>query len=288
MPHDRYSLEYREGVPVSPAWKRFIDELRSDRYRANVRRLYGVKGVEFRFHWHYTPRRPRGLAARRPGAGVRQPHLLFQLEALAGRMGRAHAAARRSRGAFARDSAPALSDFDEVIRPECVGNRSLLFSRAASARLARGRRDRVSRRRDAARVHRRDQHDRALLARARLGDRQEARALLTSRSVGGDPSPRASYQRWARPNVSAFMTARRLRLTGLSWNPASPRWSAQLSLPVCPGLRWSFSSIHWIAGHGKRTSKLASSGSGAARSSMQPREWRGPLAADSGKPAARC
>lgn len=140
MPHDRYSLEYSEGVSVSTAWRRFIDELRSERYRANVCRLYGVKGVEFRFHWHYTP----------PGRAV-SPHVdqerefgshifYFNSKRWRDEWG-GHTLLLDDRRRFARDSAPALSDFDEVIRPECAGNRSLLFCRTNLAdRATRGRR----------------------------------------------------------------------------------------------------------------------------------------------------
>jgi hypothetical protein len=54
-PHDRYSLEYEPDTPAPAPWKAFIDELCSDDYRREVRRLLGAKKVEFRFHWHYTP-----------------------------------------------------------------------------------------------------------------------------------------------------------------------------------------------------------------------------------------
>jgi hypothetical protein len=53
-PHDRYSLEYTDDLPVSATWRRFIEELRGERYRRNICRLFAVKDVEFRFHWHYT------------------------------------------------------------------------------------------------------------------------------------------------------------------------------------------------------------------------------------------
>jgi hypothetical protein len=125
-PHDRYSLEYREGVPVSPAWRRFIDELRNDRYRDNIRRLYGVKGVEFRFHWHFTPRgravSPHVDQEREFGSHI----FYFNSKRWRDEWG-GHTLLLDDRRCFARDSAPALSDFDEVIRAECVGNRSLLF-----------------------------------------------------------------------------------------------------------------------------------------------------------------
>ena len=129
-PHDRYSLEYSDGVPVSPAWKQFIDELRGDRYRASILRLYGVKGVEFRFHWHYTP----------PGRAV-SPHVdqerefgshifYFNSKRWRDEWG-GHTLLLDDHRRFHRDSAPTLAEFDEVIRAECVGNRSLLFRNRA-------------------------------------------------------------------------------------------------------------------------------------------------------------
>lgn len=54
-PHDRYSLEYTPDAEVPAPWREFIQELCSDRYRDNICRLFDVKGIEFRFHWHYTP-----------------------------------------------------------------------------------------------------------------------------------------------------------------------------------------------------------------------------------------
>jgi hypothetical protein len=54
-PHDRYSLEYRPGLPVPRPWREFIEELRGDRYRLHIAKLMGGRKVVFRFHWHYTP-----------------------------------------------------------------------------------------------------------------------------------------------------------------------------------------------------------------------------------------
>ncbi|HKA13756.1 MAG TPA: hypothetical protein VKH41_01960 [Myxococcota bacterium] len=125
-PHDRYSLEFREGVRVSPAWRTFIDELRSDRYRANVCRLYGVKDVEFRFHWHYTPRgravSPHVDQEREFGSHI----FYFNAKRWQDDWGGHTLLLGDARG-FHRDSAPASADFAEVVRAECVGNRSLLF-----------------------------------------------------------------------------------------------------------------------------------------------------------------
>jgi hypothetical protein len=126
-PHDRYSLEYTDDVPVSATWKRFVAELRGERYRRNICRLFGVKDVEFRFHWHYTE----------PGRAV-SPHVdqerefgshifYFNSKRWLDEWG-GHTLLLDDARRHPRDSAPALGDFDEVIRTECVGNRSLLFN----------------------------------------------------------------------------------------------------------------------------------------------------------------
>ena len=53
--HDRYVLDYEDGMELSPAWSEFVGELRSDRYRDFVCSLLDVSHVRFRFHWHFTP-----------------------------------------------------------------------------------------------------------------------------------------------------------------------------------------------------------------------------------------
>ncbi len=53
--HDRYTLDYKEGMELAQPWQDFIDELRGPKYRKFVARLLNVSQVRFRFHWHYTP-----------------------------------------------------------------------------------------------------------------------------------------------------------------------------------------------------------------------------------------
>jgi len=53
--HDRYVLDYEEGMELPLPWQAFIDELRSDIYRDFICRLLDVASVRFRFHWHFTP-----------------------------------------------------------------------------------------------------------------------------------------------------------------------------------------------------------------------------------------
>ena len=52
-PHDRYILDYEEGVELPEPWAQVMEELLSDTYRKFVCRLLGVKRVRFRFHFHY-------------------------------------------------------------------------------------------------------------------------------------------------------------------------------------------------------------------------------------------
>ena len=53
--HDRYTLEYRPGLPLSPHWDQFLTELQGKPYSNFLKRLFGVKSLELNFHWHYTP-----------------------------------------------------------------------------------------------------------------------------------------------------------------------------------------------------------------------------------------
>lgn len=53
--HDRYVLDYEEGMLLSEPWAQLIAELRGRRYRKFVCSLLDVSDVRFRFHWHFTP-----------------------------------------------------------------------------------------------------------------------------------------------------------------------------------------------------------------------------------------
>lgn len=132
-PHDRYSLEYTEEVEVSPEWRTFIGELRGERYRNAMARLYDAKRIEFRFHWHYTPASasvsPHCDSIREHGS-----HIFYFNDA------------RRwdpdwggqtlvldDGGRLDRDSGPKFEDFDAITTCEAVGNTSMLFNNNAHA-----------------------------------------------------------------------------------------------------------------------------------------------------------
>ncbi|MEM7022699.1 MAG: hypothetical protein AAF637_08880 [Pseudomonadota bacterium] len=130
-PHDRYSLEYEEGMEVPEPWQGFISELRSDTYRDTIARLFNAKDPEFRFHWHYTP----------PGADV-SPHCdskreygshiwYFNKEGEWDPSWGGDTLVLDDGGRFSPDSAPAFEDFDEIITCESEGNRSAIIERSA-------------------------------------------------------------------------------------------------------------------------------------------------------------
>ncbi len=128
-PHDRYSLEYTDGVAVPEPWREFIDELRGDRYRSAMRRLLGGRRLEFRFHWHYTPSScavsPHCDAKRELGS-----HLFyFNTEEDWDPSWGGQTLVLDDGGRFPPRSAPAFDDFDRIITVESMDNRSFFFAR---------------------------------------------------------------------------------------------------------------------------------------------------------------
>ena len=52
--HDRYVLEYTDGMPVAETWQEFIAELRGPEYHDFVCRMLGIQRFDMNFHWHYA------------------------------------------------------------------------------------------------------------------------------------------------------------------------------------------------------------------------------------------
>ena len=125
--HDRYGLEYRPGLQLAPAWQDFIDELAGSTYRRFICRMFGVRAVELRFHWHYTPRgcsvSPHCDAKHKLGS-----HIFYCNPEWNPAWG-GETLILDDGGRFARSSAPRFEDFDQRIVSQTLGNRSLLFQR---------------------------------------------------------------------------------------------------------------------------------------------------------------
>ena len=131
--HDRYVLDFEEGMDLAPPWARFIEELRSDRYRELVCSLLGVSHVRFRFHWHFTP-----------NGGEVSPHCDSK-----GKIGSQIFYLNTPRdwqldwggetvvldddGKFAPENAPSFEDFVAEYPADTRDNRSLIFGRRGNS-----------------------------------------------------------------------------------------------------------------------------------------------------------
>lgn len=132
-PHDRYSLEYEPGMPVPKPWQEFIAELRGDAYRSQIRRLFGVRKIEFRMHWHYTPTgmdvSPHCDSRREHGS-----HLFYfnSAEDWDPAWGGATLVLDDG-GKLDYKTAPTLEEFDAIHEVESIGNYSALMLRTDRA-----------------------------------------------------------------------------------------------------------------------------------------------------------
>jgi len=131
QPHDRYSLEYETGMEVPQPWIEFIEELRSDRYRDAIGRLFNARKPEFRFHWHYAPSgcsvSPHCDAKREYGS-----HLFyFNTDDDWDPAWGGETLVLDDGGYMDPNSAPAFEDFRDIITCKSRGNVSAILERSA-------------------------------------------------------------------------------------------------------------------------------------------------------------
>ena len=131
--HDRYVLDYEDGMSLSRPWQEFVDELRSRTYRDFVCRLLGVSDVRFRFHWHFTP-----------DGGEVSPHCdskgkigsqIFYLNTAQDwdRSWGGETVVLDDGGKITPENAPAFEDFDAEYPAETADNHSLIFGRRGNS-----------------------------------------------------------------------------------------------------------------------------------------------------------
>jgi hypothetical protein len=127
--HDRYTLEYRENLPLSSDWKRFLDELHGEAYSKFLKRLFGVKSLELNFHWHYTPNgcsvSPHCDAKHKLGSHIFYFNTKEDWDPAWG----GETVILDDQGRFSRKSAPRFEDFAQSLASTAIGNFSLLFQR---------------------------------------------------------------------------------------------------------------------------------------------------------------
>lgn len=131
--HDRYVLEYGEGLAVSPEWHAFVRELRGPIYMRFLRRMTGLRWIRLSFHWHYTPSgcsvSPHCDNRRKIGSHIFYLNTAADWDPSWG----GQTVILDDGGRFSRRSAPDFEDFDRVLEGESLGNRSLLFARRANS-----------------------------------------------------------------------------------------------------------------------------------------------------------
>ena len=131
--HDRYVLDYEDGMQLSAPWEQFIAELRGPAYRKFVCSMLDVSDVRFRFHWHFTP-----------NGGEVSPHCDSK-----GKIGSqifylnteddwqwdwgGETVVLDDGGKIGPDNAPGFDDFVAEYTAETRDNRSLIFGRRGNS-----------------------------------------------------------------------------------------------------------------------------------------------------------
>ena len=127
--HDRYNLEYREGLEISQPWQDFIGELRGERYRAFLARLFETTRYRLRFHWHYAPRgcwvSPHCDSKRKLGSHLFYLNSSQDWDPSWG----GQTVALDDGGHFDHASSPRVEDFEGSVEAECLDNKSFIFRR---------------------------------------------------------------------------------------------------------------------------------------------------------------
>ena len=131
--HDRYILEYHEELDLAPAWRHYIAELRSARYKDNLCRLLNQRSVVLNFHWHYAPQgchvSPHADSIRKAGSHIFYFNTADDWHPSWG----GHTVILDDGGTLAYRSSPRFADFRQEFATEAMGNRSLLFTRTTHA-----------------------------------------------------------------------------------------------------------------------------------------------------------
>jgi hypothetical protein len=131
--HDRFALDYKDELAVSPHWHEFVAELRGERYGRFLRRMFGRGRLRLSFHWHYTPNgcsvSPHCDNRRKLGSHIFYFNTPEDWDASWG----GQTLVLDDGGRFDRRSAPRFEDFVTANESVAVGNYSFLFARRAKS-----------------------------------------------------------------------------------------------------------------------------------------------------------
>jgi hypothetical protein len=131
--HDRYVLDYEDGMSLARPWQDFIDELKSDVYRRFICGLLGVSTVRFRFHWHYTPDGGE-VSPHCDSKGKIGSQIFYMNTAEDWQPGwGGETIVLDDGGRISPDNNPAFEDFIAAYPAETIDNHSLLFGRRGNS-----------------------------------------------------------------------------------------------------------------------------------------------------------
>jgi hypothetical protein len=131
--HNRYILDYENGMELPAPWQALIDELRSPAYRKFVCRLLGVNDVRFRFHWHFTPDGGE-VSPHCDSKGKIGSHIFYlNTEQDWDRNWGGETVVLDDNDTLGPDNAPAFEDFAAEYPAETADNRSLIFGRRGNS-----------------------------------------------------------------------------------------------------------------------------------------------------------
>ncbi|OHV07736.1 hypothetical protein [Kushneria phosphatilytica] len=132
-PHDRLSLDYEPGMPLSPHWQAFMEELHGPEYRRFLARMLNTNHFTLKCHWHYTPAScsvsPHCDANWKLGSHI----FYFNTEEDWRPEWGGQTVVLDDHGRFKTRSAPEFEEFDEEIESIAMGNQSFLFTRRGNS-----------------------------------------------------------------------------------------------------------------------------------------------------------
>ncbi len=131
--HDRYVLEYQDGIEIPQQWQQFIDLLRSNEYRHFIAQLLGHKHFRFRFHWHWAPA-GCSVSPHCDSKGKLGSHIFYLNTPLDWdpKWG-GETVILDDNGRFAPNSHPSFDDFDSFLPAKTMNNHSLIFGRRGNS-----------------------------------------------------------------------------------------------------------------------------------------------------------
>ena len=130
--HERYILEYVDGLDLPACWQTFVDELRGDVYRQFITDLLGRGNFRFRFHWHYTPR-ACSVSPHCDARGKLGSQIFYLNDDDWDTAWGGETVILDDKGRFSAQSSPAWEEFDTAMPAETAGNRSLIFGRRGNS-----------------------------------------------------------------------------------------------------------------------------------------------------------